>query len=229
MQRTPNGETVTPRLRSSLETRAWPHRPQRGRSASAGARAGRRGGRLVDRQGDHRRLDRRLDPVLQDRLAPRQLLQRQLATLVVQLLEPVEAVAAVLLHCRCTSAIHTAHGSAARTRTPTGCCGSTSPKGTDLARTARMTSRPWLRRSTQGRARRSAGERQPKLLMRCCDQRRQVLRRPLESALDAAIAMVDQAAALDGTAIVQRLLQRVQHEGRHGRYGDTRQPTMRRA
>ena len=44
-----------------------------------------------------------------------------------------------------------------------------------------MTSRPWLRRSTQGRARRSAGERQPKLLMRCCDQRRQVLRRPVEA------------------------------------------------
>ena len=32
-----------------------------------------------------------------------------------------------------TSATPTAHGSAARTRTPTGCCASTSPKGTDLA------------------------------------------------------------------------------------------------
>src|SRR5688572_3852301 len=66
-------------------------------------------------------------------------------------------------------------------RTRTGCCGSTSRKGRTWPRIAPMTSRPWLRRSTQGRARRSAGERQPKLLMRCCDQRRQVLRRPVEA------------------------------------------------
>src|SRR6476619_6418659 len=66
-------------------------------------------------------------------------------------------------------------------RTRTGCCGSTSRKGRTWPRTAPMTSRPWQRRSTQGRARRSAGERQPKLLMRCCDQRRQVLRRPVEA------------------------------------------------
>jgi IS30 family transposase len=31
--------------------------------------------------------------------------------------------------CRCTSATRTARGSAARTRTPTGCCGSTSRRG----------------------------------------------------------------------------------------------------
>src|SRR5215212_194655 len=43
-----------------------------------------------------------------------------------------------------------------------------------------MTSRPWLRRSTAGRARRSAGERPPKPLMRCCDRCRKALRRPVE-------------------------------------------------
>ena len=40
---------------------------------------------------------------------------------------------------------------------------------------------------------------------RCCDDR-------FESALRAAIAVMDEAAALDGSAIVQSLLQRVQHE-----------------
>src|SRR5689334_8931825 len=48
------------------------------------------------------------------------------------------------------------------------------------------TSRPWPRPSTAGRARRSAGERLPRPLMRCCGRRRQVLRRSLEPALDAA-------------------------------------------
>src|SRR3712207_8868271 len=38
----------------------------------------------------------------------------------------------------------------------------------------------WLRRSTPGHARRSAGERRPRPLMRRCDRRRQVLRRPVE-------------------------------------------------
>ena len=37
------------------------------------------------------------------------------------------------LTCRCTSATRIPRGSAARTRTPTGCCASTSPKGTDLS------------------------------------------------------------------------------------------------
>jgi hypothetical protein len=53
---------------------------------------------LLDRQFDHCRLDRRIHPVGQDRLCPADLLQRQLATLVVELLEPVKAVAAVTHH-----------------------------------------------------------------------------------------------------------------------------------
>ena len=53
---------------------------------------------LLDRQFDHCRLDRRIHPVGQDRLCPADLLQRQLATLVVELLEPVKAVAAVPHH-----------------------------------------------------------------------------------------------------------------------------------
>src|SRR5215213_10151333 len=43
-----------------------------------------------------------------------------------------------------------------------------------------MTSRPWLRRSTAGRARRLAGERLPRPLMRRYDRHRPVLRRPVE-------------------------------------------------
>lgn len=35
---------------------------------------------------------------------------------------------------RCSSPARTARGSAGRARTPTGCCGSTSPRGTDLSR-----------------------------------------------------------------------------------------------
>ena len=51
-------------------------------------------GRLLDRQGDDGLLDLRRHPVLQDRLAARQLLQSELAAFVVKLLEAVEAVAA---------------------------------------------------------------------------------------------------------------------------------------
>src|ERR671916_3481763 len=43
-----------------------------------------------------------------------------------------------------------------------------------------MPSRPWPRRSRAGRGRRSTGGRPPRPLMRCCDRRRQVLRRPVE-------------------------------------------------
>ena len=39
-----------------------------------------------------------------------------------------------------------------------------------------------------------------------------VLRRPLESALHPSIAVVDEAAALDGTTLMQRLLERVEHK-----------------
>jgi hypothetical protein len=48
-----------------------------------------------------------------------------------------------------------------------------------------------------------------------------VLRRPLESALHTAIAVVDEAAAADGPALVQGLLQRVQHEAGVSRARDT--------
>jgi|GEM_PF-2845007 len=52
-------------------------------------------GRLLDRHGDHRRLDLGRDPVLQQRLAPRHLLQGQFAAFVVKVLEAIETVAAV--------------------------------------------------------------------------------------------------------------------------------------
>src|SRR5437762_11446734 len=55
-------------------------------------------GRLLDCHLDRRLFDVRRRPVLQDRLAAADLLQRQLAAFVVQLLEPVEAVTAVAHH-----------------------------------------------------------------------------------------------------------------------------------
>ena len=77
IERTPKGETIMPLLGQFVgDPRLAP-------------------GRLVDRHGDHRRLDLRQHPVLQDRLAARHLLQRQLAAFVVEILEPVEAVPAV--------------------------------------------------------------------------------------------------------------------------------------
>jgi hypothetical protein len=51
--------------------------------------------RLRDRQFDHRRLERGIHPVLQDRLGAADVLQRQLATFIVELLKPVKAVAAI--------------------------------------------------------------------------------------------------------------------------------------
>jgi len=52
-------------------------------------------GRLVDRHGYDRLFDLGRNPVLQDRLASRHLLERQLPAFVVEILEPVEAVPAV--------------------------------------------------------------------------------------------------------------------------------------
>ncbi len=43
-----------------------------------------------------------------------------------------------------------------------------------------------------------------------------MLRRPLESALHAAVAVVDETAALNRPAIVKRLLQRIEHEAGMG-------------
>jgi len=55
-------------------------------------------GGLLQRQVEDDRLDLRRRPVLQDWLAPRQLLQRQFAAGLVKLLETVEAVARVAHH-----------------------------------------------------------------------------------------------------------------------------------
>src|SRR3954466_15615502 len=88
--------------------------------------------------------------------------------------------------CRSTSAIRTARGSAARTRTPTACCDSTSRRAPTWACTARTTSRPWPRRSMPGPARPSAGGHLPRPLTRCYGRLTQVLRRPLEPAQYAA-------------------------------------------
>jgi len=52
-------------------------------------------GRLLDRQLDHRLLDLRRHAVLQDRLLATDLLQGQLATFVIQLLEAIKAVTAL--------------------------------------------------------------------------------------------------------------------------------------
>src|SRR3954451_2720295 len=49
----------------------------------------------------------------------------------------------------------------------------------------------------------------------------QVLQRPLESALHPAITVMDEATAPDGPALMQGLLQRVQHEAGMSRAGDT--------
>src|SRR5262249_30392911 len=55
-------------------------------------------GRLLDRQRPHRLFDLDRRAVLEDWLSAADLLQRQLTTFVVQLLEPVKAIAAVAHH-----------------------------------------------------------------------------------------------------------------------------------
>jgi len=57
-------------------------------------------GRSFQRELDNDRFDVRRRAVLQNRLAPRQLLQRQFAAGVVEFLEAVEAVTAVTSFCR---------------------------------------------------------------------------------------------------------------------------------
>ena len=84
---------------------------------------------------------------------------------------------------RSTSAIPTAPGSAARTRTPMGCCASTFQRALTSARTARTILRPWRLPSTAGLARPWAGKHLPRRLTGSYDQPKQaMLRRPLESA-----------------------------------------------
>ena len=72
-QRTPAGETVSPRLRSSLATRTWPNR------------------RLLDGKRNDGVFDILRHAVLEHGLLATDLLQRQLAARVVKLLEAVEA------------------------------------------------------------------------------------------------------------------------------------------
>src|SRR3954451_13863600 len=84
-----------------------------------------------------------------------------------------------------------------------------------------MLSRPWPRRLTPDRARPWFGEPPPRCLTSCYDRLRQALRRPLELGLHPAIAVMDEAAAPDGPALMQSLLQRVQHEAGVSRAGDT--------
>src|ERR1700757_1853510 len=79
-QRTPAGEIDRPRRFSASAMRTWPQ------------------GRLLDGQRHHGLFDLDRRAVLQDRLAPADLLQRQLAAFIVQLLEAVKAVAAVPHH-----------------------------------------------------------------------------------------------------------------------------------
>ena len=82
---------------------------------------------------------------------------------------------------RSTSPTRTAHGSAARTRTPTACCGSTSPKAPTSRDGAPRRSKRSPPRLIAGPARHSAGRHQPKhsTSSYCCSNR-PMLRRPLE-------------------------------------------------
>src|SRR3954464_3855868 len=86
---------------------------------------------------------------------------------------------------RSTSAIPTAPGSAARTRTPMGCCVSTFQRALISACTAPRTLPPWRSPSPAGPERPWAGEHRPRLWTSSSDQLIQaVLRRPLESTID---------------------------------------------
>src|SRR6188472_1368732 len=85
--------------------------------------------------------------------------------------------------CRSTSAILTALGNAPPTRTPTGYCGSTSPRALISPSTALTRSRPWRPPSMRGPARPSNGKRPQRRLTSCCSQpTHSPLRGPLESA-----------------------------------------------
>src|SRR6266851_5042803 len=95
--------------------------------------------------------------------------------------------------CRSTSAILTAHGSAALTRTPTGCYASISRKAPISACTASRKLQQWPLLSTPGPERRLIGKRLQRRLTGCFYRStKSVLRRPLESALAAAIGMMQQ-------------------------------------
>ena len=81
-----------------------------------------------------------------------------------------------------TSPTPTAHGSAARTRTPMACCGSTSPRAPTSPAGAPRTLKPSPTRSTTDPARPSAGRHQPKpSTSNYCHSNKPVLRPPVES------------------------------------------------
>src|SRR5271155_4183918 len=85
--------------------------------------------------------------------------------------------------CESISAILTAHGNAAPTRTLTDCCASTSPKGPISACTAPTRLQPWPPPSTRGPERRLIGRHPQRRLTGFSYQPTKiVLRRPLESA-----------------------------------------------
>src|SRR6476659_1060435 len=88
---------------------------------------------------------------------------------------------------RSTSAILTAHGSAAPTRIPMGCCASTCPKAPTSACTAPRRLQPWQPPSTPVPERRLHGKHLPRHLISCFGRPTNImLRRPLESAKPAA-------------------------------------------
>src|SRR6478736_6752845 len=85
---------------------------------------------------------------------------------------------------RSTSAILTAHGSAAPTRIQMGCCASTFPKAPTSACTAPRRLQPWQPPSTPVPERRLHGKHLPRHLISCFGRPTNImLRRPLESAL----------------------------------------------
>src|SRR4051812_46557637 len=85
-----------------------------------------------------------------------------------------------------------------------------------------MRLQPLRQRSTPGRARHWNGERRQRPLTNFYDQpTNTLLRRPLESALAASIAVVHEPAAMDGAPIMEGLLQCIEHEARVCRAGDT--------
>src|SRR5271154_5350409 len=119
--------------------------------------------------------------------------------------------------CESISAILTAHGNAAPTRTLTDCCASTSPKGPISACTAPTRLQPWPPPSTRGPERRLIGRHPQRRLTGFSYQPTKiVLRRPLESALAALVAVEDVRLATLGQGLLQRLDAEVGfHRDRH--------------
>src|SRR4051795_2882516 len=119
---------------------------------------------------------------------------------------------------RSTSATLTAHGSAAPMRTPMGCCASTFPKAPISACTAPRRLQPWRPPSTPAPERRLLGKHPQKRLTSCFNQTtKTVLRRPLESALAAAVAMVHQSRPLKRTPVIECLFESIENEAGFGR------------